>query len=84
MQFAEDFVDCAPRTVVWSAGVTRRRDLQFGRRAGTLLLEHPVFGAVSGLTVPYGLLLLLRLTQHGLTTLRKWKKRQIKTLLKKR
>lgn len=63
MEFAHDLVDCVPRTMMWSAGVTCRRDLQVGGYAGagrlnipTLLLEHPVFGAVGGLAVPGRLL----------------------------
>lgn len=58
MEFAEDLVDCAPRTMVRSTCAARWRDLQVGRRAGALLLEHPVFGAVSGLVLPDSLLLI--------------------------
>lgn len=63
MEFAHDLVDCAPRTMMWSTGVTGWGDLQVGgcARAGrlnisTLLVVHPVFGVVGGLTVPYRLL----------------------------
>lgn len=63
MEFAQDLVGCAPRTVVQSAGVACWGDLRVGRRAGAerlkvpiLLLEHPVFGAVRGISAPVSLL----------------------------
>lgn len=56
VQFAEDFVSCAPRTVVWSAAARGWRSPRVRSRGrccrltiATLLLEHPVFGAVGGL-----------------------------------
>lgn len=63
MEFAQDLVNCAPRNVVRSAGLTCWKDLQERGHAGaccldipTLLLEDPVRGSVGGLTGPAGCL----------------------------
>jgi len=61
VEFSHNPVDCAPRAVMWPAAVACWRDLRVRSCAGahrlsisTLLLEHPVFSAVSGITVPDG------------------------------